>query len=103
MGRGRTAGMEGKPTLAEAKACLRGVGPAGATFASRLGKLIKARNSAGQPDVTLSQDVVAIPEKKVEPSCTNLEFEEELPPEVHVGSRREDVEASLDEYGGKSR
>ncbi|CAK0834192.1 unnamed protein product, partial [Prorocentrum cordatum] len=56
---GRAAGLEGKPTLTEAKSRLREVGPEGAALASRLGRLSRARNSAGHPDVGLARDVAA--------------------------------------------
>ena len=54
---GISAGLVTKPSVTTAKALLRDRGPEGLPIASRLGRLSKARNTAGHPDTELKRDI----------------------------------------------
>ena len=54
---GRAAKMDSKPSVMAAKARLREAGPAGASLATRLDRLGKARNAAGHPEAAVAADV----------------------------------------------
>jgi len=63
---GSAAGRGGKPSLTAAKELLKQEGPQGSALASRVGRLSKARNTAGHPDLGLIKDIYTLLEGRVQ-------------------------------------